>query len=229
MQAAALAEVAGRRSRTYWLLSRLVGESPDAALLGELAKALPEVQSGADAPLGMETDALVDAVAGLGSESAAMTELMVDWTRLFGALGERHGAPAPYESVARKLTLPGESAAAVAAIYAAAALDPARPGDGPADSLATELRFLALACYEEMQAWLADDRATAGQWIETERQFLDDHVLQWVPQHCALLRTLAGTAFYAAVSALVGQVCLIDRDDVEELAGHAGAAVDTLR
>ena len=56
---ATLAEIAGRRSRTYWLLARGFAEAPSRALFSELIAALGPVDSAE--PLGEETAAFADA------------------------------------------------------------------------------------------------------------------------------------------------------------------------
>jgi TorA maturation chaperone TorD len=94
------------------------------------------------------------------------------------------------------------------------------PEAGPADHLGAELRFLALLCHRESEAWQAENRAVAREWIERERAFLDDHVLQWVPEHCQRLVGLAQSAYHRAMFTLIARACVSDRDDVEELPLH---------
>ena len=114
----------------------------------------------------------------------------------------------------------GESTIAVSAAYAEAGVEQPAPEAGPADHLGAELRFLALLCHRESEAWKAADRVAACAWIERERAFLDDHVLQWVPEHCQRLVGLAESAYHRAMFALIARACVIDRDDVEELPLH---------
>ena len=82
MDAAALAQVAARRSRSYWLLSRLVAEVPDAPFLGELSATLAGAQVNVESALGVETAALIESVAGIGSSTEAITALRVERMRL---------------------------------------------------------------------------------------------------------------------------------------------------
>jgi TorA maturation chaperone TorD len=220
MESAALADIARRRSRTYWLLSRLVLEAPESVLLDELGAALDGVQADAEAPLGAETLALAAAVRDARTDADAIVALNVERTRLLGGLSKNYGAEPPYESVFREDKLPGESTIAVSAAYAEAGIEPPVPEAGPADHLGAELRFLALLCHRESEAWEAADRAAACEWIERERGFLDDHVLQWVPEHCQRLVGLAQSAYHRAMFTLIARACVIDRDDVEELPLH---------
>jgi putative dimethyl sulfoxide reductase chaperone len=224
METAALADIAQRRSRTYYLLSRLVLEAPSSAFLAELGGALDSAPPDAEMPLGHETMALSTAVSEACADSCVPEALDVERTRLLAGLNRTHGAPPPYESVLRENKLPGEATIAVTAAYAEAGFEPPVPEAGPADHLGAELRFLALLCHRELEAWRGGERATAAAWVERERAFLDDHVLQWVPQHCERLLALAEAPYHRAMLALIARACLIDRDDVEELAAHGATA-----
>jgi TorA maturation chaperone TorD len=212
----ALAESAARRSRTYWLLARLVLERPGAALLAELDSTLPPAAEAAakDEPLADEVGRLGAAVRAALGDPKALETLEVDYTRLFAGLAKSSGAPAPFESVALESRLMGDSTFAVEAAYRDAGFEPPVPEAGPPDHLGAELRFLSLACYREMEAWQAGDRAAAAGWVERERRFLDEHLLAWVPRHCERLAPIAETPFYRAVVSLIGRACLVDREDV---------------
>lgn len=215
----ALAESAARRSRTYWLLARLVLERPGAALLAELDSTLPLPAEAAtkDEPLADEVGRLGVAVRAALGDPKALETLEVDYTRLFSGIAKRHNLPAPFESVALESRLIGDSTLAVEAAYREAGFDAPVPEAGPPDHLGAELRFLSLACYQEMEAWQAGDRAAAAGWVERERRFLDEHLLAWVPRHCEQLAQTAETPFYRAVASLIGRASLVDREDVKLL------------
>jgi TorA maturation chaperone TorD len=220
METAALADIAQRRSRTYWLLSRLVLEPPGAAFLAELRTALDGAPPDPEALLGIETAALRAAVREAHADAAMSAALDVEHTRLLAGLAKSYGGPPPYESVFREDKLPGESTISVAAAYAEAGTDSLVPEAGPADHLGAELRFLALLCHRESEAWQAADRTAAAAWIERERAFLDDHVLRWVPEHCQRLVALTESSYHRAMFSLIARACVIDRDDVAELPLH---------
>ena len=224
MQTTALADIARRRSRTYWLLSRLVLESPSSATLAELGASLGGAALAAEDPLGAETIALRDAVCTTGVDADSLVTLNVERTRLLAGLAKGQGAPPPYESVFLEDRLPGEATIAVSEAYADAGFDPPAAEAGPADHLGAELRFLALLCHRESEAWQAGERGPALAGVERERAFLDGHVLRWVPQHCERLLALAESPYHRALFTLIGRACLIDRDDVAELPLHGTAS-----
>lgn len=228
---AALAESAARRSRTYWLLARLVLERPGAALLAELGSTLPPpVEADApEEPLADEVGRLGAAIRAALGDPGALEALEVDYTRLFAGLSERYGPPAPFESVALESRVMGDSTFEVEAAYREAGFDPPVPEAGPPDHLGAELRFLSLACYREMEARQAGDRAAAAAWVERERRFLDEHLLAWVPAHCERLAQTAETPLYRAVASLIGQACRMDREEVTAILHQARRASPAAR
>jgi len=213
----ALAESAARRSRNYWLLARLVLEKPSAALLTELDSTLPlpaEAAPNDDEPLADEVERLGVAVRAALADPGAVEALNVDHTRLFAGISKGNGISAPFESVVLESRMMSDATLAVEVAYHEAGFEAPAPEAGPPDHLGAELRFLALSCHQEMEAWQTGDRATAAAWVERERRFLDEHLLAWVPQHCKRLAQAAQTPFYRAAASLIGRACLVDREDV---------------
>ncbi|MDP3512930.1 MAG: molecular chaperone TorD family protein [Sulfuritalea sp.] len=212
---ATLADVAGRRGRTYWLLARGFAEAPGSVLLGELITALGPVNPAE--PLAAETAAFADALHSALSADAASDALAIEFTRLFGGISESYGGPPPFESVVRSGNWGGDIALAVVAAYADAEIVPPLPDASPPDHLAAELRFLAIACHREGQAWQADDTQAAMDWVGRERDFLDQHVLRWVPEYCRQAAGMAETPFYRALLALTPRACELDREDIDAI------------
>jgi TorA maturation chaperone TorD len=207
--AASLQGGAARRAQNYFLLSRLIHEPPASGLLDEIA-ALPAL-AGEDAALALGLAELRQAAAGSARDPERIIALAVDFTRLLGGLSERGGAP-PIESVARESRLLGDAAAAVAVAYAGAGFPEPLPEAGPPDHLATELRFLALCCYEEAEAWKREDRAAALAWLDRESTFLNDHLGAWAPDYCQQLAQRARDGYYAIVARLIARACALDRE-----------------
>lgn len=213
--AATLAEVAGRRGRTYWLLARGFAEGPGSVLFCELMTALGPVNP-AEA-LAAETVAFADALHSALSADAESDTLAIEFTRLFGGISESYGGPPPFESVARGGNCGGDIALAVVAAYADADIATPLPDASPPDHLAAELRFLAIACHREGEAWQADDTQAALDWLRRERDFLDRHVLRWVPEYCRQAAEMAETPFYRALLALTPRACEFDRADIDAI------------
>jgi len=213
-----LADVAGRRSSTWWLLSRLVIEQPQDTWLDELEAILALVDVGASTPLGPESAELLNALRSARSEEAGLTALAVDRTSLLAGVMHKKTLPAPYESTVLDLPMNSDLVIDVTECYREAGLEDFGRELGPPDFLGTELRFMALLSYHEMQAHQADDAGLAAQWLARQRHFLDQHLLCWLPTHCERLSKMAKTPFYAALFTLLGQACSLDRSDLDQVA-----------
>lgn len=210
-----LAEIAGRRSRTYWLLARGFAEAPSRALFGELIAALGPVNPAE--LLGEETTAFADAVQAAFSMDDESVVLAIEFTRLFGGISESYGGLPPFESVVREGRWGGDTVLALVAAYTDADIVPPLPEASPVDHLAAELRFLAIACHREGESWQADNTQSAMDWVRRERDFLDQHVLRWVPEYCEKAESMAETAFYRALLVLTPRACMLDREDIDTI------------
>jgi TorA maturation chaperone TorD len=216
MNAATLTSVAARRSAMYWLLAEFFLTCPSQSVVERLRTDLAGLTGD------MDVDSLAARLADLRDElpgqddAAGIDQLAVEHTRLFGAISPSYGLPAPYESVQHEAANCAEVAATVAACYSDAgftAVDQAVPPD----HLGVELRFMALLCHAEMQAWQDDDAEKAAESLGRQRDFLDDHVLPWVPGYLNLVNTQARHAFFRGVATLMLDVVPADRALLEEL------------
>ena len=224
--AASLEGGAARRAQGYFLFSRLIMERPTAGLLEEIAALpAPAEEGGASAK---ELSELRRMAAGSAHYPERITALAVEFTRLLGGLSERGGAP-PIESVVREHRLLGDAAAAVAVAYADAGFPDPLPEAGPPDHLATELRFLALCCYEEAEAWKRADDAVALAWLERVCAFLNDHVAAWVPAYCVELAKRAHGGLYAVVARLIARACMLDLEDATAILRDANRSAHAVR
>lgn len=214
-----LSAIAEDRSRIYWLLSRFFLDAPDLHSLGDPG-------SGDDISTAEDelTDALRQLRAGMSGTPAA--ELRAEHLRLFGGVREGFGPPPPYESLYREGRLLGESTESVVAHYRRNGLSLADEEAGPEDHLGLELKYLALLCYRESQLWRDGDAAGGRQALASQRAFLTNHLLAWVPAYCNNLQDATAYPYFRAVAKLTTKS--IDRDAqlVDELLNelpHAGA------
>jgi len=212
-----LAEIAGRRSSTWWLLSRLVIEQPQDPWLGELEAVLAAVDAEAMTPLGAESASLLNALQTARRPVDGLTALAVDRTSLLAGVMHKKTLPAPYESAALGFPMNSDLVIDVIECYREAGLEDFGLEFGPPDFLGTELRFMALLGYSELQAHQEGNPGLAAQWLSRQTRFLDEHLLAWVPAHCEKLGAMAKTPFYAAVATLLSRACLLDRSDLSLL------------
>lgn len=224
-----LVEIAGRRSSTWWLLSRLVMEQPQDPWLSELETVLAAVDLGAPAPLGSESRSLLVALREARNQPDGLTALAIDRARLLAGIMQDVGLLAPFESASLGVPMNSDWVDAVAECYREAGVDDFASALGPPDFLGTELRFMALLAYSEMQAYEAGDAGLASVCVSRQCSFMDAHLLNWVPRHCQQISAVADTAFYAALGALLERACELDRSDLEQLSdwrerGQSGGA-----
>lgn len=202
----ALVHQAGRRAKAYWLLSKLCLDVPTAPMLAELKQTLAQADP-TSAPV--ELAQLLHAIDGALS---AGNEAAVAFTRHL-TLGDRKtGEPLPFEAHVREGCLPGKCTEEVASAMQQAGFGDVAPEAPSPDHLGAELRFMALLCHREFQAWSSGDRAGAAEALQTQRRFQSGHLAQWVPDYCSGLAGRTTNAYLQAVAKLTA-VC-IDEDAV---------------
>jgi TorA maturation chaperone TorD len=216
-------EIAERRSQAYWALSRLFLTRPDVALIEEIRG-----HAAADGT-GQPGESVLRLRESLGdSAPEPLSERLArEYTRLLRGLGERFGPPPPYESMHRGGRLMDGTTSVVAARMKATGFADVAPEAGPPDHIGTELRFMALLCFGEAEAWAADDAAAAAARRREQAAFLDKHLLAWVPAYCGLLGGSTTEPFYRTVAALTEETLHEDRQLLREMADEPTALEST--
>jgi TorA maturation chaperone TorD len=221
--AAGLAEA---RSKTWWLLSRFYLERPEVEFLQELRAAFGARAGVNETPdaAGMDEDTRILGEA-LTEDLAALSErLLLEYTRLFRGIQEGLGPPPPFESLYRGEAAVGDSALAVQHRYEQAGFGHVATEAGPQDHLGAELRFLALLCFREAEAWGAGNEEAAQERIAQQRAFLDDHLLAWLPDYAGRIAREGREPFYAAAARLTLDHAEAVRGDLEAIEDDLQAA-----
>lgn len=214
-----LAFQAAKRARGYWLLSRLFLEVPTAARLAELLGVLAD-ERGVPEPGEISTLRAAAAMALNDGDQAALA-----FTRHLVLGDKARREPLPYEAHVLEGTLPGEATQAVAAAMAAAGFHNVASEAPCPDHLGAELRFMALLCHREQEAWQAGEEEAGQTSLEMQRSFLERHLSRWAPDYCRELanrcanRYLSALSFLAAATieddvAALGDICswIVQRD-----------------
>jgi len=190
---------AKRRAEALRGLAALYAAAPTAEWLARL---VPLARAASD------DDPVAEILAALRDETdleAAAERLSIEHTRLFGGLQEGYGPPPPYESLWREGRLMGETTEAVARAYLAAGYRPSQEWS-PFDHLVEELLFLASLANGE-HAFAESGRDDEARWARERRhEFLDRHLLTWVPSYAETIAAEAREPFHrslARVTALV--------------------------
>lgn len=190
------------RVRPYRLLSRLFCREVDEALLDEL-KAMPF--PAAEGELGEGYALLKDYLDNCGEN--AIEELAVDYATVFLAAGSADGSAAiPCESVytSPKRLYMQQAWEDVRELYAAHGLgrDDAQP-DLHEDHLSLELEFMA---------WLIENGC-----VREQKDFLNGHLLNWVPAFAGDIEKYARADFYKAAGRIAAAFLALEGEYLKAL------------
>lgn len=202
MTAEDLADLCESRSATYGFLARLFREEVDEALLAELNATDYPVASGNES-----MDAGYYAIAKYLSNAWVdpLMKLSVDYTRAFLGSGiDTYSAAYPFESVytSEKRLLMGDARDEVLAIYRSCGLEKSESWTVGEDHVAVELEFMGVLAHRAAAALRAGEEERVFSLINTQRNFMDDHLASWVPVFLEDTRRFAATAFYQGLADL---------------------------
>ena len=149
-----------------------------------------------------------------------LLELAVDYVRVFmGNTNEIDGAAFPYESVytSEKRLRMQEARDEVLAIFRAYGLDKDESWKDAEDHVALELEFMKALGERADEALAAGDADKAAEFFAAQKNFLADHILNWVPMLTSDMRHFAKTDFYLALAYLTDGFLETDREFLADL------------
>ncbi len=188
------------RTATYGLLSRLFRKEVDERLLNEMRGLRFRVSTG-NADVDEGNRQIATYLSGVWENS--ITELAADYMRVFFGHGYNgHAAAYPFESVytSEKRLMMQSARDEVLALYRAAGLDKDDDWKEGEDHIALELEYMQILAGRAADALLKGDRDGAIAQLTAQRNFLDDHLLGWVPMLAAEMRKFAKTDFYRGLA-----------------------------
>ncbi len=210
-----LKNLAELRSRTYWFLSTLYLIRPDARFLRDLRLKLSEVSSKSD-KLSELIKLIRESIE--GDIQDLSERLAVEFTRLFRGIKKGYSPPPPYESVYRgEGRVMGETTLSVMKFYSEAGFGIIDENEGPQDYIGVELKFISMLCYKEMESWKNGKINEGKRYLELEKRFLKEHILQWIPGFCKIIENEAKEEFYVVVARLTEEFIKIDAGNLEVL------------
>lgn len=148
------------------------------------------------------------------ADEGAPLELAVDYARIF--LGAGRGdtnAAYPYESfyVSGQRNLMQEARDQVLASYLKKGLQKnPETASFPEDHLALELYFMAVLCEEGAGLTAGDQPAAVLESLQEQRQFLQEHLLNWIPGFCRDIDGYAATDFYRGIGRITSGFLKMD-------------------
>lgn len=216
-----LIELTRQRAATYGLLSRLYRVEIDDSLLTELhAMRFPTNTGNGDVDEGYRLVATYLS----NTWDNSVTELAVDYARVFIGHGvDAFSAAYPFESVytSEKRLLMQEARDEVLTIYRSAGLDKQDTWKEGEDHVALELEFEQILANRTIGALEHSDENEAIVLLNTQKNFLDDHLAAWVPMMTADMKRFAQTDLYRGLAYLTDGFLETDQEFLRNLLDEA--------
>jgi TorA maturation chaperone TorD len=156
-------------------------------------------------------------------------ELTVERTRLFRGLKPNYSPPPPYESVylsSDQLPLI-EATTAVARAYSEMDVFlPEEVRDQP-DFIGFELDFMRHLTDREAQAWSHGNKELALKVLEKEQEFLEGHLIRWIPSCCDVLLKWTKLHYYMGFIKMTKGFVMDEARRARELLRWAGSFAAT--
>lgn len=151
-------------------------------------------------------------------------ELAVEYAALF--LGMRGGIYHPSESAYGTSThfIMQKPRDDVMMAYLKAGLTKATDFPEPEDHIAMELLFMSRLCEKTADTLQGAQKAEARKLLETQRDFINNHILIWVPKFTQDVVKAAKLDFYKAVAKITNAFILADKEAIVELIQELGRA-----
>jgi TorA maturation chaperone TorD len=205
------------RETTYGLLSRLYRKEIDQELLDKLHGMKYRVSTG-----NRNTDEGNRLVATYlsGMWENTVTELAADYMRTFFGHGYNgHAAAYPFESVytSEKHLLMQDARDEVLALYRSAGLEKESSWKEGEDHLAVELEYMTVLAGRTTARLCKGEQDQAVALLESQRNFLDDHLLSWVPMMADAMDTFAKTDFYRGLGRITVGFLETDKELLDDL------------
>jgi len=212
-------EILQSRASTYSFLSAVYREELTSAMLSELVQQMAGEAEGESESEGYrilrQYAASVDPQ-DLGRET---TDLAAEYAALFLNMSEN--PVFPFESVytSPERLLMQEAWDQVVGEYRQEGLDRVGEFREPEDHVAIELEFMGYLCQKAADAVKAGDTATAKKYLAKQQEFLQKHLLVWVPQLCKDIQHVTRTGFYKGIALITDEYLSMENETVAELMG----------
>ena len=219
-----LQDLVQSRAASYALFARLFRQEISPELLDQLRNSRKAFAGTEAAGEGERLlDRYLEATAAMGRDQA-VTELAADYAGLF--LNASDHPAYPYESVftSPEHLLMQQARDEVRQAYAAAGLGRSEDLHEPEDHIAFEMEFMGRLCDNTLKAIEQEDLAAARTHLQTQQQFLEKHLLVWVPAFSGEVVHNATTDFYRGVGALTRDFIRFEKETIELLIEGTGSA-----
>lgn len=214
---ATCSEISLDRENMYKTLSHLFKTEVDEKLLGSMKKmAIPaegseELLEGYELLNNYLNSPLLD----------PLTDLAVDYAKVFLGAGKTESelCAYPYESVytSPERLLMQDARDEVLEKYREFGLDKSKDLNEPEDHISFELEFMGKLCVLTREALAAEDDSKVSFYLNEQKRFLADHLLNWIPEFCGDIEKHGNTDFYKGIARITEAFLKMDVDMVEDL------------
>ncbi len=214
---AALDAIVESRASMYGFLARLLRTEVDEPLLSCMRTVdfpLDTGNPGIDEGYRLLKEYLTSQTLTLG---AMLDELAIDFNRIFDHAGIPGGdGVTPYESASTDD--PVSCRESVRHTFLLAGISKSPDWKGWEDHVALELEFEQILSLRAFDALHADDTDTADDLLESQQEFLEEHLIKWVPTFADGAMALARTDFYRGILRLTIGFITADQEFLEDWA-----------
>ncbi len=226
IQSDRLSDIVQKRQTIYAFLKRLYEKELPKEFLAEMPEkmkplaAITEVLPGAEPKKAVKE--LVRFTGAIPSQSLDDVEvrLAAEDARLFLSINEV--PPHPSESVYRDGTMMQYSRDEVLKVYWSFGVDKKKEFTEPEDHIAVELSFLAYLCKKAVEALKKRDTKEARRYLQGQKDFLEMHLVKWVPKLVKDIVDTGQTPFYKAIAILTREYVEMDLSATEDLLKQMG-------
>lgn len=221
MQFDALVQVIQKRQTIYAFLKGVYEKELPKEFLAEMPEkmkpllAITEILSDAESKKAVKE--LVQFTDTIPSQDldALETRLAADFARLFLSINKV--PPHPSESIYREGTMMQYSRDEVLKTYWSFGVDKKKEFAEPEDHIAVELNFLMYLCEKAIEALENGDAKEARRYIQGQKDFLEKHLVKWVPKLVKDILDTGKTPFYKAMAVLTKEYLEMDLSATEDL------------
>lgn len=206
MEPQELAEIARARAAFLYFLNLHFTTLPDVSFVdrlrnGELTSVLESLMSdpstGAEIASGARLMAAYLENTRREDKARLSEDLGVDRTRLYRGVAKGYGPPPPYEMVWSSKSANDTSVLQIVAKrYYEQGLAQSPEAKERLDYIAIELDFVRELALREAAAWQSGDTEDAVKYLTAQKEFMSQHIGDWVPAFIAKALEYAETDFY---------------------------------
>ncbi len=216
-----ISDTVQKRKVIYTFLRRIYEKELSRELLAEMPPKMKPLLSAAEMLSQPEAKKVVKELIQFTNKipSQNLDELQIrlaaDYARLFLSINKV--PPHPSESVYREGTMMQYFRDEVLKVYWSFGVAKKKEFAEPEDHIAVELSFMVYLCEKAIEALKNGDTNGSQRYIQGQKEFLECHLVRWVPNLVTDIVTIAQTPFYRAMAVLTREYIDMDLSIVREI------------